>query len=107
MSGSTRQRNALTTLALALIAGAALTLPSTAAAATSCANVERGTHAPDTLVGTTAGDLLQAGGGSDESPQKCEEAEALSTGLQKLKDRFVDVHIDVLVLVHLLVIGTT
>jgi Ca2+-binding RTX toxin-like protein len=66
VSGSTRQRNALTTLALALIAGAALTLPSTAAAATSCANVERGTHAPDTLVGTTAGDLLQAGGGSDE-----------------------------------------
>jgi Ca2+-binding RTX toxin-like protein len=63
---STRQGNALTTLALAVVAGGALTLPSPAAAATTCTNVERGTQAPDTLVGTTEGDLLQAGGGSDE-----------------------------------------
>ena len=65
MSSSSRQRNALTTLALALIAGAALALPSPAAAHT-CANVERGTDAPDTLVGTDEGDRLQAGGGADE-----------------------------------------
>jgi hypothetical protein len=63
---STRQQYALTALALPVIAGLALTLASPAAAATTCTNVDRGTQGPDRLVGTTAGDLLKAGGGSDD-----------------------------------------